>query len=149
MVDSKLSNIVYKLPDDIRSKINSTSIETSSVSTQDFTEKDQRESEILIILEEYELVNCRQKLIEPVSSKDCEGYIYAYYSNYKPGIFKVGRSKDLPSRRIMAQEKNNNEKYRNKESFHCCFHHLIEACIHLELKKLRLKLEKKQDGYTE
>ena len=149
MSRGSLVNIVYQLSDDIKSKLSTCSSDNASVLTDDTPEKTDRKSRIFQILKDHNLHSCRFSLLSSISNKDCEGFIYAYYSKSKPGIFKVGRSKNLPFRRIINQERNNNEKYRNKESFHCCFHHLVEACVHIELKSHRLKLEKKQDGYTE
>lgn len=146
-MSAKPKNIVYQFRDDLKSKL--PDFDAESISTVDSVDQSDRKFQILSILKEHELSNCKPKLLAPISSKDSDGYIYAYYSNSNPGIFKVGRSKDLPFRRIKSQEKNNDQKYRNKESFHCCFHHLVEACIHIELKLFRVKLNKKQDGYTE
>jgi hypothetical protein len=118
-------------------------IKTYNVNTKDHNLQAEQ------ILRKHGLEHSIKKILNGVSKCDTEGYIYAYYTATKPGIFKVGRSKNLPQRRIRMQEINNAEKYFNKESFHVCFHHLVEACVHLELKDVRIKLEKKQDGYTE
>jgi T5orf172 domain len=147
MEEKKIYNIVYQLPAELKSKI--VDLETESISTQNSYLDEEKHQRALEILNKYELDLCRKKILTHVSDKDSVGFIYAYYTASRPGIFKVGRSKNLPTRRISNQARHNNEKYFNKESFECKFHQLAEACIHLELKSQRLKLEKKQDGYTE
>ena len=142
--ESNLTPLLIKIP-----KTTSISEDLGSISTSDSSESSDRLFKVSEILKKHGLSLCKEKILRPMSEKDCEGYIYAYYSKSKPGMFKVGRSKNLPYRRIESQEKHNFEKYKNKESFHCCFHHLVESCIHLELKNKRVRLSKKQDGYTE
>jgi hypothetical protein len=174
MSEKGISNIIYKLPDSLSKKIKGEKLEKSPpakthTKTQEPSspiiitdsqktplakvpktkEKSVREQKIQQICEEIGLRNCIWKISTPISVKDEDGFIYAYYTKSRPGMYKVGRSKYLPARRIHDQEKSNNESYTNKESFKCSYNRLVEACIHAEIKDVRVKLDKKQDGYTE
>ncbi|OMJ68701.1 hypothetical protein SteCoe_33773 [Stentor coeruleus] len=191
MTEKDISNIIYKLPDDLLKMIrgekpeklekseklekpekleklekssltktytktpeasNSTIIDSQKIPLQKLViikEKPLREQKIKQICKEFGLENCIRKISTPISIKDEDGFIYAYYTKSYPGMYKVGRSKYLPTRRIHNQEKSNKESYTNQESFKCSYNRLVEACIHIEIKDFRVKLDKKQDGYTE
>lgn len=120
---------------------------------QDFGEieddEEERELKIVLLISKFKLGPCFERLRKRVCRTDCDGFIYAYSSVNYPGMFKVGMSKHLPSRRVKMQEKKNHEIYVLKKSFFCCFHKLVEKCVHLELGEWHKPLKKVQDGYTE
>jgi hypothetical protein len=72
------------------------------------------------------------------------GYIYIYRktdeseTDDSPIRYKIGRSKDLPQRRVKAQESKNGVEYTIVQSFETPFHHLTENVVHAYLKEIEL-----------
>lgn len=139
-MEPAVEQIVYDL--------DSLNINDSDLDYED-DEEEERELKMVLILSKFYLGPCLDRLKKRISRTDCDGFIYAYHCTKYPGAFKVGMSKDLPSRRVKMQEKKNKETYVLKKSFFCCFHKLVEKSVHLELAQWHMALDKVQDGYTE
>ena len=74
------------------------------------------------------------RIAEGPSAKDCYGYLYAYHEPSNMTEFKVGRSVNLPERRVKIQEKGNQKKYIIQKSYDSPLHKLLENSVHIELK---------------
>jgi len=141
-MDSKIDQIIYDLS---LLKIDDQLQEVEEIED----DEEERELKIVLLISKFKLGPCVERLRKRVCRTDCDGFIYAYSSVKHVGMFKVGMSKHLPNRRVKMQEKKNHETYVLKKSYFCCFHKLVEKCVHLELGEWHKPLNKVQDGYTE
>ena len=99
--------------------------------------------------------------LKPNASKDVEGWVYVYFraldeEMVKKGrlshviLYKVGRTKNHPSRRVTDQEQRNREgAYILRETFATKYSVYLEFMIHSYFESQRVVRPELQDGKTE
>jgi len=91
---------------------------------------------------------------------DCPGWIYVYYRKLEEDLvkqgkqshillYKVGRTKNLPHKRVQMQADKNKEIYKIRETFGSLYCMYLEFMIHLYFDKQRVVRPDLKDGKTE
>eukprot|EP00347_Sterkiella_histriomuscorum_P006846 403351210 len=102
----------------------------------------------------------KRLLIHKPRPNDKPGYVYVYYREideikFKEGklshliLYKVGKTINLPSKRVGMQQSKNGEAYKIRETFSSKFNSYLEFMTHLYFDQCRVVRPDLKDGKTE